>query len=73
MVPSGIAECQTVLVKSTLTLVKIIFKNSVRTSKRTQLATVTNINLLSLFKEVIAVYTENQVELLNTKYGVSDS
>jgi hypothetical protein len=38
-------------------LVYIIFKNSVRTSKRTQHFTITRINLLTLVKEVIAVYT----------------
>jgi hypothetical protein len=41
------------------TYVYILFKNSVRTSKRTLLATITNINLLTLFKEIIAIYAEN--------------
>jgi hypothetical protein len=36
-------------------LVQIIFKNSVRTSKRTPHFTITKINGLMLFKEVIAV------------------
>jgi hypothetical protein len=49
------------------THVRIIFKNSARTSKRTQLVTITNINLLTLFKEIIAVYTENHTELLIVK------
>jgi hypothetical protein len=37
------------------TLAFIILKNSVRTSKRTQHFTVTKINWLMLFKEIIAV------------------
>jgi hypothetical protein len=36
----------------------IIFKNSVRTSKRTPHFTITKINWLMLFKEIIAVYIE---------------
>jgi hypothetical protein len=40
--------------------------NSVRTSKRTQLVTVININLLTMLKDIIAVYTENPMELINT-------
>jgi hypothetical protein len=39
-----------------LKLVQIIFKNSVRTSKRTPHFTITKINWLMLFKEIIAVY-----------------
>jgi hypothetical protein len=35
-----------------------IFKSSVRTSKRTPHFTITKINWLTLFKEIIAVYTE---------------
>jgi hypothetical protein len=35
-------------------LVKIIFKNSVRTAKKTQHLT----NFLTLFKEIVAVYSE---------------
>jgi hypothetical protein len=50
-----------------------MFKNSVRTSKRTQLATFTNINLLTLFKEIIAAYTENHKEPFNTKYSITYS
>jgi hypothetical protein len=40
-------------------LVEIIFKNSVRTAKKTQLFTITKINWLTLFKEIITVYSEN--------------
>jgi hypothetical protein len=41
---------------------KIIFKSSVRTSKKTPHFTITKINLLTLFKEIIAVYTENHMK-----------
>jgi hypothetical protein len=40
-------------------LVEIIFKNSVRTGKKTPHFTVTEINRLTLFKEIIAVYSED--------------
>jgi hypothetical protein len=39
----------------------MLFKNSVRTAKKTQYFTVTKINRLTLFKEIIAVYCENSV------------
>jgi len=35
----------------------MLFKNSVRTSKRTPHFTITKIKWLMLFKEIIAVYT----------------
>jgi hypothetical protein len=50
----------------------ITFKNSVRTSKRTQRFTITTINLLALFKEIISVYTENYTKPTNTKYSITD-
>jgi hypothetical protein len=40
-------------------LVQIIFNNSVRTAKKTQHFAITKINWLTLFKEIIAVCTEN--------------
>jgi hypothetical protein len=43
-------------------LVYMLFKNSVRTSKRTPHFTFTKINWLMLFKEVIAVYSENHIK-----------
>jgi len=49
----------------------MLFKNSVRTSKRTQHFTITNINWLTLFKEITAVYTENHTKPVNTKCGVT--
>jgi len=45
----------------------MLFKYSVRTSKRTPHFTITKINWLTLFKEIIAVYTENHTKLINTK------
>jgi hypothetical protein len=47
-------------------LVEIILKNSVRTAKKTQNFTVPGMNWITLFKEVIAVYSENHVEPMNT-------
>jgi len=40
----------------------MLFKNSVRTSKRTPHFTITKINWLMLFKEIIAVYTKNHTK-----------
>jgi hypothetical protein len=58
-------------------LVWIIFKNSVRTAKKTQHFTITKINWLTLFKEIIAVYTENltkyTMKLLIFKAGGTNS
>jgi hypothetical protein len=45
----------------------LIVKNSVRTAKKTPHFTITKINWLTLFKEIIAVYTENHTEPINTK------
>jgi hypothetical protein len=53
-------------------LIQIIFKNSVRTSKRTQSVTITNTNLLKLFKEIIAAYVEKNTEPISTKRRVTD-
>jgi hypothetical protein len=43
----------------------MIFKNSVRTSKRTPHFTITKINWLTPFKEIIAVYVKNHGEPIN--------
>jgi hypothetical protein len=53
-------------------LVQIIFKNSVRTAKKTQLFTITKIKFLTLFDEIIAVYSENHTKNINTKFRVID-
>jgi hypothetical protein len=50
----------------------MLFKNSVRTSKRTPHFTITKINWLTLFKEIIAVYIENYTKPINTKYNITD-
>jgi hypothetical protein len=50
----------------------MLFKNSVRTSKRTPHFTITKINWLTLFKEIIAVYSENHTEPINTKCSITD-
>jgi hypothetical protein len=38
----------------------MLFKNSVRTSKRTPYFTITKINWLMKFKEIIAVYIDSE-------------
>jgi hypothetical protein len=48
-----------------------MFKNSVRTTKKAPHFTVTKVNRLTLFKEIIAVYTENQMKHINTLCGQS--
>jgi hypothetical protein len=48
-------------------IVCIIFKNSVRTAKKTQHFTITKINWLTLFKEIIAVYRVNHTRPINKK------
>jgi hypothetical protein len=52
--------------------VQIIFNNSVRTAKKTPHFTVTKINWLTLFKGIIAVYSENRTKDVNTKCNVTD-
>jgi hypothetical protein len=49
-----------------------MFKDSVHTAKKTRHLTITELKLLTLFKEIIAVYTENHTELISTKCGVSE-
>jgi hypothetical protein len=55
-----------------LKLVCIIFKNPAPASKKTQLFTITKINWLTLFKEIIAVYTENRTKPINKECRVID-
>jgi hypothetical protein len=43
----------------------MLFKNPVRTSKRTPHFTITKINWLTLFKEIIAVCSENNAKPIN--------
>jgi hypothetical protein len=49
------------------TFVYVTFKDPVRTAKKTQHFTVTKINRLTLFKEIIAVYGEKHMKHINTK------
>jgi hypothetical protein len=53
-------------------LVQVIFKNPVRTSKRTLHFTITKINWLTLFKEIIAVYIETHIGHINTECTITD-
>jgi hypothetical protein len=50
----------------------MLFKNSVHTSKRTLHFTVTSINFLTLFMEIIAVYSENHAKPINAKCSIPD-
>jgi hypothetical protein len=50
----------------------MLFKNPVRTSKRTPNFTITKINWLMLFKEIIAVYSESHAKPINTKCSITD-
>jgi hypothetical protein len=47
-------------------------KNSVRTAKKTPHFTVTKINRLTLFKEIIAIYTETHTKHINTRSTIKD-
>jgi hypothetical protein len=69
LVPHGKGRKQVNPLKPTLMFV--IFKNSARSSKRTQHFTITKINWLMLFKEIIAVYSEIK-KPINTKCRVTD-
>jgi hypothetical protein len=48
----------------------MLFKNPVRTSKRTPHFTIAKINWLMLFKKIIAVYTENHTKPITIKHDV---
>jgi hypothetical protein len=51
----------------------MLFKNSVRTSKRTTPHfTITKINWLMQFKAIIAVYSENHAKPINAKCSITD-
>jgi hypothetical protein len=52
-----------------LKLVYAVFKNSVRTAKKTQHFTITKINWLTLFKEIIGVYYQKRGKPINTVRG----
>jgi hypothetical protein len=49
-------------------LIYTTFRNSALTANKTQNFTITQINWLTLFKEIIAVYSENRAKYINTKY-----
>jgi hypothetical protein len=53
-------------------LTHMLLKDSVRTAKKTPHFTVTEINRLTLFKEIIAVCSENRMKHVNTKCGITD-
>jgi hypothetical protein len=49
--------------------IKTIFKNSVRTAKKTQHFTITKINWLTLFREIIIFYSQSHTKHINTPCG----
>jgi hypothetical protein len=53
-------------------LIQIILKLSVRISMKTQHFSITKINLLMLFEEIIPVYSENHKKPIITKCRVID-
>jgi hypothetical protein len=55
-----------------LKLFYIIFKNSVRTAKKTPHFTVTKFNRLTPLKEIIAVYSENHARPIDKKGTITD-
>jgi hypothetical protein len=57
--------------RDTRWLVKILVKNSVRTSKSTPHFTITKFSWLMLFKEIIAVHTKNHTKVTTIKYRVT--
>jgi hypothetical protein len=50
----------------------MIFKNLVRTSKRTPDFAIAKINCLMLFKKIIAVYSEKRTKPISTKCSFTD-
>jgi hypothetical protein len=50
----------------------LIFKNSVRSARKTRHFTITKINFIMLFKEIIAVYTEIRTRPMNAKCTDTD-
>jgi hypothetical protein len=45
----------------------MLFKNPVRTSKKTLHFTITKINWVTLFKKIVTVYTQNHTKNINTE------
>jgi hypothetical protein len=51
-------------------LLQILFKTSVCTAKKIPHFTVPKINLLTLFKETIAAYSENYIKSITQRYWI---
>jgi hypothetical protein len=49
-----------------------MFKHSVPTSKEKQHLSITKINWLTLFKEIITAYSENHMKYINTLCGQNE-
>jgi hypothetical protein len=63
-----VAQVPTVAPRSSTADTLLLFNNSVRTAKKTQHFTITKINWLKLFKEIITVYTENHTKRKKKAY-----
>jgi hypothetical protein len=57
-----VAQVATVARRSSTAGSLLLFNTSVRTAKKTQHFTISKISLLTLFKEIIAVYTKNHTK-----------
>jgi hypothetical protein len=64
--PRSITRLRTVFNPLKWKHVQILFKISVRTAKKTPHFTITKINWLTLFEEIIAVFTENHTKPTKT-------
>jgi hypothetical protein len=58
----GIANVNVLNEFDTLLLIRVIYKDSFRTSQETHYVTATKINRLMLFREIVAIYCENRTE-----------
>jgi hypothetical protein len=47
-------------------LIQILFKNSALASEKTQHISIAKISWLTLFREVIGIYSENHMKCINT-------
>jgi hypothetical protein len=61
-----VAQVAMVALRSNTAGTLLLFNNSVRQAKKTQHFTFTKISLLTLSKEIIAVYTENHTKNKST-------
>jgi hypothetical protein len=68
----AIAAGGRMITSGNLFVVVELWLNPVRTSRKTQYFSITKMNFLILFNEVIPVYSENHKKPINTKRRVAD-